>query len=145
MFRSEGVTDLPVYPALPRLGCFLGALDGRVGQGVVAVAQRSSQAGAQGQSVGRCRTSRRAVEAIRAGMAMRWVRRVAHRAFACRTPAAAPPARRRLNAVQASASQAALAVNFPSVIWSLPWDEGADLRGYVVDMSSTWSCNGGLR
>jgi len=73
---------------------------------VVAVAQRSSQAGAQGQSVGRCKRSRRAEEAIRAGTAMRWVRRVDHRAFACRAEAAAPAARRRLNDRQASASQA---------------------------------------
>ena len=77
------------------------------------MAQRSSQAGAQGQSVGRCRTSLRAEDAIRAGTAIRWVRRVAHRAFACRTDAAAPAARRTLNARQANASQAAFAVNLP--------------------------------
>ena len=89
-----------------------GAL-GPGGQVVVAVVQRSSQAAAQGQSVGRCSTSRRAEEAIRAGTVIRWVRRVAHRALACRAEAAAPAARRRLKARAASASQAALAVNFP--------------------------------
>lgn len=46
---------------------------------------------AQGQLVGRCSTSRRA-EATRAGTLMRWVRRVAHRALACRADAAAPAA-----------------------------------------------------
>ena len=40
-------------------------------------------------------------------------RRVAQRARACRAEAAAPAARARLNAMPASASQAALAVNFP--------------------------------
>ena len=80
---------------------------------MVAVAQRSSQAGAQGQSVGRCSTSRRAEQAIRAGRSIRWARRVADRALACRTLAAAPAARSRLKARQARASQAALAVNFP--------------------------------
>ena len=87
-----------------------------VGQGVVALAQRSSQAGAQGQSVGKCNTSRRAEEAIRAGTAIRWVRRVAHPALACRAGAAAPAARRLLKARQARVSshnQAAFAVNFP--------------------------------
>ncbi len=92
------------------VGSILGPA-GRGGQGAVAVAQRSCQAGPQGQFVGRCSTSRRADEATRAGTAMRWVRRVAHRAFAWRGEAAAPAARRTLNATQASASQAALAVS----------------------------------
>jgi len=48
------------------------------------VAHRSCQAGCHGQSRGRCRTRRRALVAIRAGTAMRWLRRVAHRACACR-------------------------------------------------------------
>ena len=53
------------HVAVPRWGRF-----GRGGQ-VVAVAQRSSQSGAQGQSLGRWRVSRRAVVAIRAGTATR--------------------------------------------------------------------------
>jgi len=106
-----------------------------VGQGVVAVVQRSSQSGAQGQSVGKCRTSRRGEEAIRAGTAMRWVRKVAHRALACRAlacraEAAAPAARRMLNDRQAKVSQAALAVNFP---------EGACARGPLFSSAMTCS------
>ncbi len=85
---------------------------------MVAVVQRSSHAGALGQSAGRCRTSRLAEDAIRAGIATRWVRRVAHLAFACRCEAVAPAARRMLNARQASASQAALASNFPDGAWA---------------------------
>ncbi len=100
------------------VGCFRRGRSGRGGQKVVAVAQRSSQAGAQGQSVGKCSTSRRAEVAIRAGTVMRWVRRVAHRAFACRAEAAAPAARKRLNDRQARVSQAALAVNFPDGAWA---------------------------
>ena len=84
----------------------------------MAVAHRSSHAGAQGQFVGRCSTSRRAEDAIRAGMATRWVRRLAHRAFAWRGEAAAPAARRTLNARQARVSQAALAANFPEGAWA---------------------------
>lgn len=69
---------------------------GRGGQVAVAVAQRSSQAGAEGQFVGRCRTSRRPEEAIRA-----WdgdqvgAQKVAQRALAWRGEAAAPTARRK--------------------------------------------------
>jgi len=88
------------------------------GQVVVAVAQRSCHAGAQGQSVGRCSTSRRAEVATRAGMATSWVRRVAQRAFACRAPAAAAAARSRLNAMQARASQAPLAWKRPEGAWA---------------------------
>ncbi len=73
-----------------------------------------------------CRTE----EFIRAGTAMRWVRRVDHRAFACRAEAAAPAARRRLNDRQASASQAALAVNFP---------DGACAKG--PSFSSAMTCS----
>ncbi len=51
------VTAYEVCPALPR-GVVPWGRSGRGGQGVVAVAQRSSQAGAQGQSVGRCKRSR---------------------------------------------------------------------------------------
>ncbi len=74
--------------------------------------------------------SRGAEEAIRAGTAMRWVRRVDHRAFAGRAEAAAPAAGRRLNDRQASASQAGLAVNFP---------DGACARG--PSFSSAMTCS----
>jgi len=97
---------------------------------LVAVVQRSSQAGAQGQSVGRCRVSRLAEDAILAGTATRWVRSVAHLAVACRTDAAAPAARRTLNAMQARASQAALASNLP---------EGACARGPFFSSEMTCS------
>ncbi len=43
---------------------------------------------------------------------------MAQRALACRTDAAAPAARRTLNATQARAIQAALARNFPHGAWA---------------------------
>jgi hypothetical protein len=54
-------------------------------------------ADAQGQKAGRCRSRRRLVVAIRAGMSMIRRRRVAQRAF--RIPAAVAAARARLNAI----------------------------------------------
>ena len=53
------------------------------------------------------------MDATLAGIATRWVRRVAQRALACRADAAAPAARMMLNAMQPKVSQAALAVNDP--------------------------------
>ena len=61
-------------PGLFTVGCFLGAGDGRGGQGRVAVAHRSVTSCCQGQLVGRCRVIRRAEVAIRAGMVIRWRR-----------------------------------------------------------------------
>ena len=66
------------------------------GGGPVAMACRARQLSAQGQSVGRCSTRRRAEDAIRAGSSISWVRRVAQRAFACRFEAAAPAARSKV-------------------------------------------------
>jgi hypothetical protein len=69
------------------------------------------QACSQGQATGRCRVSRRAREAIRAGTVTRVRRRVAVVAFASRLPARVPAALVRLNAMTAQTSQAALAAN----------------------------------
>ena len=73
----------------------------------VAVAHSVCQAVAHGQFLGRCCTSRRPVDAIRAGVLMTRLRRVAHRIFAA--PAATPDARSMLNAITACDSQAAFA------------------------------------
>ena len=80
--------------------------------------KRLSQAWVQGQWAGRC--SRLAERASRAGTEMRCRRMVALVARACQGEARAPAARVRLNAIVASASQAAFAVNLPEVIWSHP-------------------------
>lgn len=70
--------------------------------GPVAVAHNDSQPCAHGQWVGRCSTSRRPVAAIRAGMLMIRVRRVAQRAV--RIDAATAVARAMLNAITAQAT-----------------------------------------
>ena len=84
--------------------------------GLVARAWSALQAWAQGQCVGRCRTSRRPVAAIRAGTWMIWRRRVAHRALA--RPAATAAARAMLNPITARLTQAALAAYFPDGRWA---------------------------
>ena len=87
----------------------------------------SVQALCQGQPVGRCRTSRRAEEAIRAGTCTSWRRIVPVVAVACRPPVRVPAARVRLNAMTARMSQAALAAKTPSLILSPFADHAADL------------------
>lgn len=84
--------------------------------GPVAVVQSDSHPATHGQSRGMCRSSRRLVEAIRAGMLMIFLRRLAHRARWW--PAATAVARARLNAVTPSATQAAFAVYFPEGRWA---------------------------
>ena len=77
------------------------------------------QASCQGQSLGRCRTRRRAERASRAGRLIRCARMVAVVALAWKIEAIAPAARVRLNAIAASTSQAPFGANDPEVIWSL--------------------------
>ena len=72
----------------------------------------------QGQAVGRCRVTRRAEVATRAGTAINFARIVAVVARARATPAMVAAVRVRLNAMTASTSQAALAVNFPEGRWA---------------------------
>jgi len=76
--------------------------------------------------------SRRAEEAIRAGTVIRVRRMVAVRALASRGPVRVAAARVRLNAMAASTSQAALAENRPSVIFSSVVARPVDLLGCVV-------------
>ena len=75
--------------------------------GPVAVSQSEVHAVCQGHWAGRCSTSRRAREAIRAGTVITRRRRVAQRA--ADMAAATAAARAMLNAVTASAAQAAFA------------------------------------
>src|SRR4051812_49131703 len=89
-----------------------------VGGGRVTAVNSSVQGCCQGQSRGRCRVSRRAERASRAGTVMSWARMVAVVAFAWKTDARAPVARVRLNAMVAQASQAAFAVNLPEGRWA---------------------------
>lgn len=79
--------------------------------GPVAIDHSDSQAGSQGHWAGRWRSSRRAVAAMHAGMLMTWRRRAAHLDLGWL--AATLVARARLNALAASATQAAFAVYFP--------------------------------
>lgn len=82
-----------------------------VAGGPVAACHSDCHPGAQGQWVGRWSTSRRPVVAIRAGMLMIRVRRVAQRAV--RMDAATLVARAILNAITAQATQAAFAAYMP--------------------------------
>jgi len=68
-----------------------------------------------GQSLGRCRTSRLAEVARRAGPAVSCRRMVAVVALAWKTEAMVPAVRVRLNAIAASTSQALFAANEPEV------------------------------
>ena len=68
--------------------------------------------------MGRCRTSRRAERAIRAGTLISWARMVAVVALAWKAEARAPAARVRLNAIAAQTSQAPFAVNDPDGRWA---------------------------
>jgi len=92
------------------------------GGGPQACRKSSVQASSQGQSRGRCRMTRRAEDAIRAGTWMSLRRVVAVVALAKAVPVAVgsvspaarvAAARVRLNAMTASTSQAVFAVNFP--------------------------------
>lgn len=87
----------------------------------------------RGQRVGRCRVIRRAEEAILAGTAISVRRMVAVVAFANVDPEMVAAARVRLNAMTASTSQAAFAVNTPEVIWG-PLEGVHDVHdeGWVV-------------
>ena len=79
--------------------------------GLVAVDPSSSQPPDHARCVGRWRTRRRPVVAIRAGTLMIRVRTVAQRAV--RIAAATAVARATLNAITARATRAALAVYLP--------------------------------
>ena len=84
----------------------------------------------QGQVVGRCRVTRRAEDAARAGTAISFLRMVAVVALARSVPAMVAAVRVRLNAITASTSQAALAVNLP---------EGRCARAELF--RSAWTCS----
>ena len=91
-------------------GLSRGAANGQDVRGIggpVAAAERVVQACCQGHWSGRCSTKCRAREAIRAGTLMMRRRRVAHRAVDMAAATAA--VRAMLNAVTASAAQAAFA------------------------------------
>src|SRR3954453_11181545 len=79
---------------------------------------RLVQAVCQGQPVGRCRTSRRAEDAIRAGTWTSWRRSVPVVALASVGPVRVPAARVRLKAMTARTSQAALAAKTPEGRWA---------------------------
>lgn len=117
------------------LGCARSGLGGQVlareAGGAFATWCRACQALAQGQSQGRCRSRRLAVEAMRPGMLMIFVRRLAHRALA--RSAATAVARAMLNAMTAQAVHAALAAYFPCLILSPCLWQAPDLHVCVVD------------
>jgi len=71
------------------------------------------QAVSQGQSVGRCSTSRRAERASLAGTLISCARRVPVVALAWNTEARAPAVRVRLKAIAAQTTQALFAANEP--------------------------------
>ena len=91
-----------------------------------------SQAGAQGQRLGRCSTGVRAGRASRAGTAMMRRRKVAPRARVCLSPARTPAARSRLCAIAAHRTQAELAPKRPEVICSSVVARPVYLLGCVV-------------
>ena len=76
------------------------------------------QAGCQGQASGRCRVSRRAEVAIRAGTVISRRRMVPVVALASAVWVSVAAARVKLNAITASTSQAPLAVNRPLGRWA---------------------------
>ncbi len=84
-----------------------------VGGGPHAALNSPCQLSHQGQSLGRCRTSRLAEVARRAGTAISCRRMVAVVALAWKTDAMVPAARVRLNAIAAKTSQALFAANEP--------------------------------
>ena len=83
------------------------------GGGLQPCAKSWVHAVSQGHAVGRCMVIRRAECAIRAGMAISLRLIVAVVALARSVPVIVAAARVRLNAITASTSQAALAVNRP--------------------------------
>ena len=85
---------------------------------------RVFQADSHGQFRGRCRVSRRAEDAMRAGTVIRVARMVAVRALASAGPVMVAAARVRLNAITAATSQAALALKRPG--------------GYLKLMAGAW-------
>ena len=91
---------------------------------------RRLHAVSQGQAVGRCRVTRRAEDATRAGTVISFLRIVAVVALARSAPAMVAAVRVRLNAMMARTSQAALAVNFP---------EGRCARAELL--RSAWTCS----
>ena len=86
--------------------------------GPKAAANAAVHPGSHGQLVGRCRVIFRAEVEMRAGMLMSLRRMVPLRALPRSVPASEPTARERLNAIVASTSQAALAVNTPEGRWA---------------------------
>jgi hypothetical protein len=117
---SRGCAGLPdlavrVVRVGPRVAqrWLLGGQAARTAGGSLTRSNRAVQAVSQGQAWGRCRVTRRAEEATRAGTVITLRRIVAVVALAKSGAATVPAARVRLNAMAASTSQAALAVNTP--------------------------------
>ena len=98
--------------------------------GPVAMACRVFQCVAHGQWVGRCRTSRRELDAIRAGTLMILVCRLALVMFA-----ATAAARAMLNAITAQETQAAFAAYFALGRWA----SGPSLSSAMVCSTIAWS------
>src|SRR5450759_4863576 len=82
------------------------------------LSNRVFHADSHGQSRGRCRVSRRAEDAIRAGTVTRVRRMVAVLALAKAGPVMVAAARVRLKAITAHTSHAALAANRPEGRWA---------------------------
>ena len=107
---------LPVCPAFPLRGLRSGPIGRVVGQAAVGgpvPARIRCQACSQGQPAGRCRVSRRAERASRAGTLISCARMVPVVALAWNAEARVPAARVRLNAIAAQTSQALFAANDP--------------------------------
>ena len=141
--RASGCKTFAGVPGISTAGLFLGPspAGGQVeagGGGPQVASNRFVNAAAQGQVAGRCRCRRRALFTTRAATWIRRRRMVAVVALARPTPAMLAAARVRLNAMAAKVVQAALAVNFPEVIWST--------RGAVHDVHDEgWVLSGARR
>ena len=107
--RCPGVPLCPRVSLLSLLGSQAVSATG----GSLTVLNSAVQACSHGQALGRCSVSRRIEVAARAGTLMSLRRIVPVVALARSGPLSVPAARVRLNAITASTSQAALAVNFP--------------------------------
>ena len=93
-----------------------------------------SQAGAQGQRLGRCRTGARAGRASRAGTLISCRRTVAPRATVWPGPARVPAAWSRLWAIAAHSAQAELAPKCPEGRWA----RGPSIRSANTDSMIAW-------
>ena len=121
--RGARIGRISVHPFVP-LGVLvaqrwlLGGQAARRGGGSLTRSNSAVQSACQDHDLGRCRVTRREEVAARAGTVISLRRMVAVVAFAICGSVRLAAARARLNAMTASASQAALAVNTSDGRWA---------------------------